>query len=241
MGSNRMKSNVMKQTLDLLRDFVSLVYPNYCLGCSNALYKGEEILCTFCISKLPKTNYLYDYSNPVMMRLQGRLRLKYGLAFLKFRKGGMVQKLLHQLKYHNHPELGEALGRVFGHEMYENGYANEFDVIIPVPLHASRKRARGYNQSAHIAKGMGVALKAPWDESISTRKVNTRTQTSKTKTERWHNVETVFDIPDINKVQDKRVLLVDDVMTTGATLEACGTRLLEAGCRELSVACLAEA
>lgn len=241
MGSNRMKSNVRVQALDLLRDFVSLVYPNYCLGCSNALFKGEEILCTFCISKLPKTNYLYDYNNPVMLRLQGRLRLKYGLAFLKFRKGGLVQKLLHQLKYNNHPELGEALGRVFGHEMYENGYANEFDVIIPVPLHASRKRARGYNQSAHIAKGMGAALKTPWDESISTRKVNTRTQTRKTKTERWHNVETVFDILDVNKIQDKRVLLVDDVMTTGATLEACGTRLLESGCRELSVACLAEA
>ncbi|GIL22063.1 MAG: amidophosphoribosyltransferase [Bacteroidota bacterium] len=241
MGSNRMKSNVRVQALDLLRDFVSLVYPNYCLGCSNALFKGEEILCTFCISKLPKTNYLYDYNNPVMLRLQGRLRLKYGLAFLKFRKGGLVQKLLHQLKYNNHPELGEALGRVFGHEMYENGYANEFDVIIPVPLHASRKRARGYNQSAHIAKGIGAALKTPWDESISTRKVNTRTQTRKTKTERWHNVETVFDILDVNKIQDKRVLLVDDVMTTGATLEACGTRLLESGCRELSVACLAEA
>lgn len=241
MGSNQIKSNVVTQTLNLLRDFVSLIYPNYCLGCSNALYKGEEILCTHCISNLPKTNYIYNYNNPVMLRLQGRLKLKYALAFLKFRKHGLVQKLLHQLKYNNHPEIGEVLGRVFGREMFENGYAHEFDVIIPVPLHASRKRARGYNQSAYIAKGLGLALEIPWDESISTRKVSTKTQTRKTKTERWHNVESVFDILDENKIRDKRILLVDDVMTTGATLEACGARLLEAGCKELSIACLAEA
>ncbi|HMR55739.1 MAG TPA: phosphoribosyltransferase family protein [Cyclobacteriaceae bacterium] len=241
MGSKQIKSNVAQQTLSLLRDFVSLVYPNYCMGCSNTLYRGEEILCTYCISNLPRTNYIYNYQNPVMLRLQGRLRLKYGLAFLKFRKHGLVQRLLHQLKYNNHPEVGEVLGRVFGKEMFENGYANEFDVIIPVPLHASRRRARGYNQSAWIAKGLGVSLEIPWDESISTRKVSTKTQTRKTKTQRWHNVEHVFDIKNEDRIRDKRILLVDDVMTTGATLEACGTCLLQAGCKELSVVCLAEA
>ncbi|MCW5910570.1 MAG: ComF family protein [Cyclobacteriaceae bacterium] len=240
MGSNQVKSNAAR-VINLLQDFVSLVYPNYCLGCSNTLYRGENILCTYCINNLPKTNYLYNYQNPVMLRLQGRLKLRYGLAFLKFRKQGLVQKLLHQLKYNNHPEVGEVLGRVFGREMFDNGYANEFDVIIPVPLHISRKRARGYNQSASIAKGLAAALEIPWDESVSTRTVSTKTQTRKTKTERWHNVESVFDILNEDRIRDKRILLVDDVMTTGATLEACGGCLLDAGCKELSVACLAEA
>ncbi|MBX2899115.1 MAG: ComF family protein [Cyclobacteriaceae bacterium] len=237
----KLKSNAGTFLRSMLQGFVSLIYPAYCLGCSNTLYKGETILCTHCISNLPKTNYLYQYQNPMFLRLHGRLKLKYGLAFLKFRKHGMVQRLLHQLKYNNHPEVGEALGKLLGHEMYTNGYAGEFDLVIPVPLHSSRKRARGYNQSACIAKGLAEALSIDWEETVSTRMVSTKTQTRKTKTERWHNVQSVFAVADVEKIRNRRILLVDDVMTTGATLEACGTCLLEAGCKELSVACLAEA
>ncbi len=171
----------------------------------------------------------------------GRLQLKYAMAFLRFRKTGIVQHLLHQLKYNNHPEVGIKLGQVYGKELYDSGIACEYDLIVPVPLHETRKRRRGYNQSARFAEGLSMSMQIPWDESISARKLRTSTQTRKSKVERWENVKDVFEIQEPEKIRDVRILLVDDVMTTGATLEACGRRLIDAGCRELSVACLAEA
>jgi ComF family protein len=236
-----MKSNAINSAIDACHDFVSLFYPHYCLGCSQALYKGEEILCTRCIRDLPKTNYHRDDGNPIKSRLMGRLPLKYAMAFLRFRKTGIVQHLLHQLKYNNHPEVGIKLGQVYGKELYDSGIACEYDLIVPVPLHETRKRRRGYNQSARFAEGLSMSMQIPWDESISARKRRTSTQTRKSKIERWENVKDVFEIQEPEKVRDVRILLVDDVMTTGATLEACGRRLIDAGCRELSVACLAEA
>ncbi len=236
-----MKSNVVNSALDACRDFISLFYPHYCLGCSQALYKGEEILCTRCIRDLPKTEYHLDNENPIKLRLSGRLPAKHVVAFLKFRKTGIVQHLLHQLKYNNHPEVGVRLGKIYGKELFDNGYANEFDLIVPVPLHETRRRRRGYNQSARFAEGLSESLQIPWDEWISTRTMSTTTQTRKSKVERWDNVKDVFDIRQSEKIQNARILLVDDVITTGATLEACGKHLIEAGCRELSIACLAEA
>ncbi len=241
MSSIRIKSNVINPALDLCRDFVSLFYPQYCLGCSQALFKGEEILCTRCIRDLPKTGYHLEADNPIKLRLAGRLPAKHVMAFLRFRKTGIVQHLLHQLKYNNHPEVGIRLGKIYGNELMQAGYINEFDLVVPVPLHQTRKRRRGYNQSACFAQGLSSSLHIPWDETISTRKVGTSTQTRKTKVERWENVKDVFAIRESEKIKDARILLVDDVITTGATLEACGKHLIEAGCKELSIACLAEA
>ncbi|HEY5690420.1 MAG TPA: phosphoribosyltransferase family protein [Cyclobacteriaceae bacterium] len=189
---------------------------------------------------MPKANYPLD-DNPIKDRLIGRLPLTYGLVYLKLKKGGVVQKMLHQLKYNHHPEIGIKLGKVFGHELKKNGLTRAFDLIIPVPLHASRKRKRGYNQSAKFAEGLGYALDVPWDETISVRKQSTKTQTNKSKQERWENVKDVFAMTKMGSVEGKRILLVDDVITTGATLEACGSHLVNSGCAQISVACIAEA
>lgn len=224
----------------IIKDFVSLFFPKYCLSCSNALVGGEETLCTRCIIHLPKTNYEIE-ENPIKDRLAGRLPLTYGLAFLKLRKSGVVQKMLHQLKYRHHPEIGIKLGKVYGHELKKMGLSEAFDLIIPVPLHASRKRKRGYNQSAKFAEGLGYALNLPWSESVSIRKRSTKTQTNKSKLERWENVKDVFAIGEAGLIAGKRILLVDDVITTGATLEACGIHLVQNGCSQISVACIAEA
>lgn len=226
--------------MDILRDFVSLLFPKYCLACSNSLVGGEETLCTRCIVHLPKTNYDIN-DNPIKDRLSGRLPIAYGVAFLKLKKGGAVQKMLHQLKYNHHPEIGVKLGKVFGQELKQNGLPEAIDLIIPVPLHPSRIRKRGYNQSAKFAEGLGYVLNIPWDESISVRKTRTKTQTNKSKMERWENVKDVFAITQSDQVSGKRILLVDDVITTGATLEACGMHLVNSGCSQLSVACIAEA
>jgi len=222
----------------LFSDFVALFYPKYCFGCKDGLVKGEDTLCTRCILELPKTNYHLSITNPIKEKLFGRLPLEYALAYLKFRKTGIVQHLLHELKYNNHPEVGIKLGKLFGRELKEN-QIDQFDLIVPVPLHISRKRKRGYNQSAKFAEGLSESLGVPWDEGISMRTQSTATQTKKNRIERWENVKDVFAVH-TEKVRDKRVLLVDDVITTGATIEACGKHLTEHG-GILSIACIAYA
>jgi len=223
-----------------IQDFASLFFPRYCLACSGPLVKGEDIICTLCIADFPKTNYHVMPTNPIEDRLAGRLPILHAWAFLKFRKHGIVQKLLHQLKYNNHPEIGVSLGKIFGYELKKAGFGTEFDLIVPVPLHESRKRKRGYNQSSKFAEGLSYAMGISWSETVSIRKSKTPTQTQKSKIERWENVKNVFSVsPDL--IFGKKVLLVDDVITTGATLEACGKHIVDNGCIELSVACIAEA
>ena len=201
------------------------------------MVKGEDILCTHCILDLPKTNYHLQENNPIRQRLNNRLPVAFATAFLKFKKNGMVQHLLHELKYNNHPEIGVRLGKIFGHELLP---VNAFDVVIPVPLHAARQRQRGYNQSAKFAEGLSEALSIPYLDNISLRNTRTATQTRKNRLERWENVREVFQITNAERVRGKHVLLVDDVFTTGATIEACGQHLVQSGCL-LSVACIAHA
>jgi ComF family protein len=232
---------MLKFDSNILEDFLSLFFPQYCRGCSGPLVKGEDILCTGCLTDLPKTHYHTRFENPVSSKLAGRLPIRHGWAFLRFQKGGAVQHLLHQLKYNNCPEIGEKLGKAYGRELAMASMDREFDLIIPVPLHRARLRHRGYNQSAHFAKGLSEALQIAWDESISIRTQATATQTRKSRAERWENVQNVFSISTLVDVKQKRILLVDDVITTGATLEACGQHLLSCGCLSVSVACIAEA
>ena len=228
------------QTNSIAEDFVSLFFPRYCLGCSGSLVRGEDILCTGCLGELPKTNYHFRAENPIVNKLMGRLLVKHAWAFLKFQKRGIVQHLLHKLKYENHPEIGERLGLAYGNELVTAGFGNEIDLIVPVPLHRSRLRMRGYNQSFEFAKGIGHAMNLQCDESITIRTQATPTQTNKSKAARWENVKNVFSI-DKNNVRGMRILLVDDVITTGATLEACGQHLISSGCNALSIACIADA
>lgn len=223
------------------RDFVSLFFPDYCLGCSRSLVKGEEVLCTFCLHELPRTSYYLQAENPVALKFKGRILLKHAWASLKFRKEGIVQHLLHQLKYNNQPEIGLRLGKVFGSEICLAGFQNEFDLIIPVPLHKTKLIKRGYNQSAKFAEGISSVTEIPVLDHISIKAVQTETQTKKNRRDRWENVKQTFDIVSSMPILDKRILLVDDVVTTGATLEACGKVLLEKGCKELSIGCIAEA
>lgn len=226
---------------NVISDFTSLFFPEYCLGCSGGLFKGEEILCTRCLANLPRTGYLSNEENPVKEKFIGRLPIKYGWAFLRFRKTGIVQHLLHQLKYNGHPEVGIRLGKLFGKELTEQGFYSEFDTIVPLPLFASREKNRGYNQSAKFAEGLSESLDIKFNSSCCSRLKNTGTQTRKTRVERWENVELAFSVKDVTEIENKRVLLVDDVITTGATLEACGRQILNSGCKELSIACIAEA
>lgn len=226
---------------DLFADFLSLFYPNYCLGCHNSLLKGEDLLCTACLSDLPKTNFHEQEDNPILKRLAGRIPLEFASAYLTFRKNGIVQQLLHELKYGNKPEVGVRLGKLYGKDLAQSGQLATVDLIVPVPLHKARQRKRGYNQSAMFASGLSDALGIPWQESVSVRVHATTTQTRKSRKERWQNVTDAFSVSGNAEITNKHLLLVDDVITTGATLEACGMHLLENGCSKLSIACIAAA
>jgi ComF family protein len=221
-------------------DFISMFYPRYCLVCHGGLVKGEDKLCTRCIYHLPKSNYHTNPHNPVFKRLEGRFPLHAASAFLVFRKRGRAQKILHALKYQNQPELGVLIGRVYGDDIAK---IEQFkaDAIIPIPLHISRLRKRGYNQSELFGKGLAEALKIPLLNKAVERRVKTETQTKKNKLLRWRNVEEVFVVNDSKAIEGAHVLLVDDVITTGATIEACAQQLINAGCGKISVISIAYA
>jgi ComF family protein len=224
---------------DVFSDFVSMLYPRYCFACTEGLMKGEETICSRCMLELPRTNYHHDPGNPLFKRLHGRIPLNSAFAFFLFRKGGKVQQLLHSLKYNNHPEIGTVLGEVYGQELFET-YHQKFNVIVPVPLHPSRKRKRGYNQSEEFARGLSKSLQVPAYDSLI-RATVTETQTRKTKLKRWQNVSEVFQIREYDQIKNCHVLLVDDVITTGATIEACAQVLLAGGCSAISIGSIAYA
>jgi ComF family protein len=224
---------------EILQDFVSLFFPRYCRACEDSLVKGENIVCTRCLLELPRTLYHIERENPFFIKLRGRIPVQFVMTLFRFAKSSRVQHILHALKYNDQPELGAALGRMYGADLVSANYTDRFDLIVPVPLHVSKKRKRGYNQSEEFGKGLSEMLKIPCSDSFMKRLVKTDTQTRKSRLSRWQNVSQVFQVTQPDVIHGKRILLVDDVVTTGATLEACGKVLLDAGCSELSVACIA--
>jgi ComF family protein len=160
---------------------------------------------------------------------------------LKFTKQGRVQKALHALKYNGKKEVGQLMGTWYGEELKRAGLATQFDLILPVPLHPTKLKKRGYNQSDTFAEGLSGAMAVTWSHQVLLRNTASATQTRKKRLERWKNVERIFEVGDNSQVQGKRILLVDDVITTGATFESCVEVLQEAGSAEVSIAAIAAA
>jgi len=223
----------------MLRDFLNLFFPHYCLTCSKLLVSGETWICTDCFYDLPQTNYHQAPDNIVAQRFYGRLPVRYAMALYRFGKSGRVQRLLQHLKYKDKPFVGKVLGRRYGALLKEAHWGSTFDLIIPVPLHSSRLWKRGYNQSAFFAQGLAESLNIPWSNQHLRRTKKTNTQTKKSKLARLKGVENAFCVTHAAEICHKHLLLVDDIITTGATIEACGMALLAAGIKELSVAAIA--
>lgn len=225
--------------MHLIKDILNIIFPKVCCSCDRGLTRNEVLICFHCRSELPKTNMADAYDNELVNKFLGKLEINFGLAYLYFLKSGITQKLLHQLKYNNVPEIGELLGKWFGAEMNRHELTGKINLIVPVPLHPKKQRKRGYNQSDHFAKGISEITNIPIDFESLKRILYSRSQTIKTKEQRWKSVEHAFQISDDKLIRNKNVLLVDDVITTGATLEACGHQILNCGAKILSIATIA--
>ncbi len=215
------------------KDFFDLVFPRSCSLCSKSLHDFENTLCMECKESLPETNYhLRPGVNDLTQKIKGLTDVKWVISFLRFTKSGQSQSLLHKIKYKNQPKLAIELGTAFGRKISktENLMA---DILIPVPLHPLKHRRRGYNQSEKFAEGIAQTLNIPVVRALERIKF-TETQTKKSRLQRLSNVEGVFCCKTDEQVRSKSIFLVDDVMTTGATLSACANELLRVGAKDVS-------
>jgi ComF family protein len=231
----------MKLLRGYLADFLTLFFPNLCPACGAELVTNEKIICTDCLYNLPQTNFHLQADNIVAQQFWGKIKLEAGYALYYFAKGGKVQNLMHHFKYKGMQQIGNLLGDVAGAQLIKNDLFAGVDYIIPVPLHKSRLKERGYNQSACFAQGLAGKLNAVVEENNLIRTRATQTQTHRSRFARFENMQEVFAVVDPEKLKGKHVLLVDDIVTTGSTLEACAIPLLKIPGLKLSIATIAYA
>jgi ComF family protein len=227
--------NFLQRSFD---DLFWIFYPTLCASCTRPLYTGEECICTICRFHLPRTQFHLYRDNVVEKHFWGKVPLKAATAYYYFSKGEKVQRLIHGLKYKGRRDVGECIGRLMGVDLRESVFS-ENELIIPVPLHEKKLKVRGYNQSDCFAEGLSKGLNIDFSSTTLIRKKATETQTRKHRYERFRNVENVFDIADPKLIENKRILLVDDVVTTGSTLIACAETLLRVPGVHLSFAAIA--
>lgn len=213
-----------KQTMkDWFDAFLSLFFPRCCIICGRPLAKGEECLCAFCNIHLPRTELHRHPDNIVEQMFWGKIPLERATAYLYYRKGSDFRQILHRLKYGGQKEIGNVMGRYMATELLACSFFEGVDVMIPVPLHAKKQRLRGYNQSEWIARGVSAVTGIPMDTVSVLRSKNTETQTRKTTFERWENVAQIFTLHAPERFVGKHILIIDDVLTTGATTVACAS------------------
>jgi ComF family protein len=224
---------------DFWDDCISLLFPRLCYACGNHLLRNEKLICTECYVVIPRTNYHTDKNNPVAMLFWGRCLIEKAAAFSYYNKGSRIRRLIHNLKYNGIKDLGYELGRLYGLSLHSSGFTDDIDMIIPVPLHPAKQRIRGFNQSELICRGLSETVSLPVDISSLERIVVSATQTKRSRYDRWTNVEGIFRVTDPLKISGKHILLVDDVITTGSTIESCTTELLKTEGVRVSVVALA--
>ncbi len=220
-------------------DFVNLFYPQVCAACNNGLYKGEATICTQCLYHLPKTNFHKLPSNPVEKQFWGKVPVHAATALYYFNKGDRVQQLIHRLKYHGEKEVGLFTGRMLGKELSGSPRFSTVNQIVPVPLHASKLRSRGFNQADYFGLGLAEAMNISFTPDFLIREKATATQTHKTRFERFENVDRLFSINKKYDAKSGHFLLVDDVITTGSTLTSCAAALMNMEAAQVSIATIA--
>ncbi len=223
----------------MFQNIINLFFPKVCLSCNHVLLDNEIYVCTNCRHDLPVTNYHLDDSDQVKKVFYGRVKLENATALLRFQKKGIVQQLIHNLKYKGHQEIGTFLGAWLGDELKNIDNYRDIDLVIAVPLHKRKLRKRGYNQVTLFAKEIAKSLNIEYIDSVLVKVNDTSSQVNKSRLARWNSNNETFAIQNLNLIDNKHVLLVDDIITTGATIEACANQLLKARNVKISVATMA--
>jgi ComF family protein len=224
-----------------ISDLVNLFYPEVCAACNNGLFKGESTICTHCLYHLPKTNFHKSPDNPVEKQFWGKVPVAAATSLYYFNKGERVQQLIHRLKYHGEKEVGVFTGRILGNELRKSERFNTADLVVPVPLHESKLRSRGFNQADFFGTGLSESMRVPFLSDFLVREKSTATQTHKSRFERFENVDRLFFVNKNHPASPHHFLLVDDVVTTGSTLASCVAALLEIPGSRVSIATIAYA
>ena len=225
----------------MLKHLINLFFPKVCAGCRSLLMTNETVLCTNCRHELPLTQYHRDPKNEAVKKFYGKIEIEHASALLYFNKKGIVQQLIHNLKYKGQEEIGVVLGNWYAEDLKELDLKSPFDIVIPVPLHKKKFKERGYNQVTTFGKTLSESLNISYDDSILYRKKYSKTQSKKNLLGRSENIENNFDVINSEENQNKHFLIVDDVLTTGATLEACSRALLKIPGAKISIVCMAMA
>lgn len=223
----------------IINDINSILLPPICFGCNAQLIRGEHLLCTVCRHDLPITDYNFSEENEIDRIFYGRVRIEKAASFLFFSKTGIVKNLLHYLKYKNQEVIGDFLGNWYGEILVEQEDLVDIDIVIPVPLHYKKLKKRGYNQVEKFGVQLASHLQADFRADLLIKTANTKTQTKKNRLNRWQTDEELYQISNKNVLKNKKILLVDDVITTGATIEICALALHQIEGIELYVATMA--
>jgi len=223
----------------LLTDLLDLLLPRICCCCRRALRRWEEEICNYCLIEIPVTHFEDDPENLVAQVFWGRVYLEQAMSWFFFHKNSRYQKAIHQLKYQDRPGIGKTLGKEFGYQLSGSDIFILPDLLIPVPLYSKKMKKRGYNQSEKIAEGLSEALGIPLETEVLIKTEDTSSQTNKSRFDRYLNVVDSFKVENLEVIKNKHIFLIDDVLTTGATLEACATKLLEIPGVRVSIGTLA--
>lgn len=213
-------------------------FPHNCIGCGSDVIENESLLCLNCLNDLPHTNFALHANNPVEKKFWGRLALTSGMSQFYFSQDSIIQNMIHELKYRGNKKAGHYFGNMIGKSLL-NSNRFHVDVIVPLPLFERKEKARGYNQSEMICNGIAEIINKPLIKNNVIRQVFTETQTKKHRLERWKNVENIFFVARPSELEGKHILLVDDIITTGSTIEACGSEILKVKDAKLSIASFA--
>lgn len=225
----------------MFESLINLFFPKVCVGCKSFIRDNEYVVCTVCRHELPLTNHHLNFENEAFKKFYGRIPVEYVSAFLYFNKKGIVQEMIHNLKYKGNEEIGTFLGEWYSTNLEQCDALKNIDAIIPVPLHKKRFKERGYNQVTNFGLALSENFKIPLNETILQRKIYSKTQSKKNLLGRMEGIETVFDVTFNETDSHKHYLLIDDVLTTGATLEACSKALLKIPGVKISIVCMAMA
>lgn len=224
--------------LGRFQELFNSIYPDLCIACDHRHPVEGTCFCIHCLAELPFTKFHSQRDNPVEKFFWGRLPIHKATALLHFQKGELVQEMVHRLKYKNEGFIGKSLGVHYGTELIQYDFLNTIDLILPIPIHKSKSKIRNYNQSALIAEGISKVSGIPTSDSVLIKFAKTPSQTEKTREERIKNLFHTFKVGKPEKIEGKHILLVDDILTTGSTLEAAGSLLLEYNCK-VSIAVVA--